>query len=920
MKIASKYFKKIAFLLLLMPLLLGACHNTNDRKERVIGLSQHTMGDQWRKAMVRDMQAAVSNYDHMRLEIRDAENDPQKQVAQIRELINQDVDVLVVSPIDSVAVIDVVEEARRKGIPTIITDRKINTEEYTTFIGGDNYEIGRKAGKAAAPYAERDTLQVAEIWGLASSTPAQERHRGFADELREQGITVITDSIQGSWRQDSTLLHLPELKHPERYRVVYSHNDVMAMATADYLRNVRAGADSSLFVIGVDAVPEAGLEAVADGRIDLSFLYPTAGEEIVRLSDELLNGDSIPRQIELPTVGIDKASAQNMLSLYERLQAYQNNLLLKKERNDLLLSRFRFLENSLTVILLLCLVLIALSLYIWRINKQVRIQNRALQEKNRIEEEQSRKLSQLNREIEEATAAKLRFFTNLSHEIRTPLTLVMAPLRKLLQETLNTPYYKELALMERNARRLLSEVNRMLDFRKIEEGAEVLECEEVAVEPFMQELKSYFDGLATLNAIHYTFSFGTEGGDSAEQHPTPPVRIDPRKMENVVRNLLSNAFKFTPRGGTISFDVRQTPSQLEIRIADTGSGIPAEMQQQVFERFYSAGKSHTGSGIGLYLVGKYVALHGGTVRVESEPDRFTRFIVTIPLPVSCGTDRSQSVAETMPDAADGYQLTPEKGEMLTQLLATKQAYSVLIVEDDPEIRNYLYENLGESFTVHQASNVDEAMRVLDKTAVSLVLSDVMMSGENGFELCERIKQDVNYAHIPVILLTALSMEEQQLYGFAVGADGYITKPFSVAYVKMRIIRLLQEKQKERERLMARFEQGERVVAEAPPGVDDQFLARLYEILEEVYTDSHYNVERLSDRMGMSRGHLYRKVKEITGLSPVEFLRMFRLKKARRLLQETHSHVSEVAYATGFSSPAYFSKCYKNAFGTTPSGD
>lgn len=901
----------LLFFLLLSALVagMGGCVPSKFRRsEKVIGLSQHTMGDQWRKAMVRDMQAAISEYDSLRLEVRDAADDPDKQVAQIRELIDAGVDVLVISPIDSQSVVGVVEEAYRKGIPTIVTDRKINSDKFTTFIGGDNYEIGRKAGAYAVSKTNKPELRIAEIWGLSSSTPAQERHRGFTDAVREKGIRLITDSIQGHWRSDSTRLNLPKLSG-KTYDLVYSHNDAMAIAAYDYFHQNNKINTDSLLIIGVDAVPEAGLEAVADGRIDASFLYPTAGEEIVRTAVDILDRKPVADLINLPTLQIDSQSAHNMLALYDRLKEYQGSVVRKKDRLTVLHSRFRFLENSLGLILILCLSLFALVIYIWRINRQIRMRNRELREKNRIEEEQSRKLILLNEEIEKATTHKLQFFTNISHEIRTPLTLILAPVQKLVRMTKNTPYQEELLLIERNAQRLLQQVNEMLDFRKIDEGNEVLELREIDPEPFFRNIKSCFDSIARIKEIDYTFSFS--------QMPDSPsaISVDPIKMDKIVTNLLSNAFKFTPAGGIIKLDIQIQEHRLEIRLCDSGEGIPDDIRQKIFERFFSTGSHGVGgSGIGLYLVGEYVSLHNGSITLEPIPGYSTCFKIEIPL--AAGETKA---LPPMRSEGTSYTLTPADSERIHDLIGKKTDYRLLIVEDDEEIRNYLATDLSDIFTVFTVPNGEEALRLLDRESVSVVISDVMMPGITGFELCRRIKEDIDYAHIPVVLLTALNMEQHQLYGLATGADIYIAKPFSGDFIKASIVRLLDEKEKERRRILQRLEQETPLSSIDATTPDERFLAQLNEILEEVYPDSDYNVERISERMNMSRGHLYRKVKEMTTLTPVELLRSFRLRKAHALLQSRTFHVSEVAYQTGFSSPAYFSKCYKQKYGKTPSG-
>lgn len=862
------------------------------------------LDDAWRQAMINDMRIEASNYDDVEIIIKDAENNNETQIEQIRDLIRQKVDVLIISPYQSEPITAVAEEAYRAGIPTIITDRKVNTDQYTSFVGANNYEIGLAAGRYAAGYLPPDAV-ILEIWGLTQTSPAQERHKGFVDALRDR-TDLAYRKLEGQWLIDTARVELRKLEHPETIDFVYAHNDMMAVAAREYFMAWDSIKGRDLRIIGVDAVAGAGLEAVEDGRVNASFLYPTGGEQVVRTAMRILNGEPVDKFIPLRTAPVDRQSARTLLLQADQLQKYKQRIEAQRSRIDGLSDRFYFLQNYLSVISLLMIGFIALSIYAFYMNRKMRDANKALREKNRREEEQSRKLISLNAEIKEVTAQKLQFFTNVSHEVRTPLTLILAPLDRLMGLMHDSPYLPDLRLIQKNANRLLRVINQILDFRKVEGKQEKLKARETDLIAFAGEIKSYFDSMAAVRNITYTFN-------SALKHC--PVWIDPDLLEKAFVNLLSNAFKFTPEGGLIRIDIADDEDRIYIRVTDTGSGIQPENLPFLFERFYTEDRS-TGTGIGLHLVQEYVRMHNGEIGVESEPGRKTVFTVCLRKGKAHFSEGDTIEADESHLAYEASQLDDSQEK---EMLARSYPYTILVTEDDDDVRGFLERELGENFKVLTATHGKEALSVLAKEEVSLVLSDVMMPEMNGFELCRTIKTDLAFSHIPVILLTALTDERQRIFGITGGADGYVRKPFHMNYVKIKIIHLLKERQKLREQLLRKLQDNKLLLTEPEKAesMDDRFLRKFIAQIEEVYADSGYNVERLSEILGLSRGHLHRKIKELTGTTPVDFLRNYRLNKAAQLLKQKRYTISEVAYQTGFTSPAYFSKCFKAVYDITP---
>ena len=882
---------KHPFLLVWLTLIvLCGCTSSGKQKKHVIGLSQCMLDDAWRQAMINDMRIEASNYDDVEIIIKDAQNNNETQIQQIRDLIRQKVDVLIISPYQSEPITAVAEEAYRAGIPTIITDRKVNTDQYTSFVGANNYEIGLAAGNYAANYLPPNAI-ILEIWGLTQTSPAQERHKGFVDALREREDLSFR-KIEGQWLVDTARMELQKLEHPEQIDFVYAHNDMMAIAAREYFMAWDSIRGRELRIIGVDAVAGAGLEAVEDGRINASFLYPTGGEQVIRTAMRIIQGEPVDKFIPLRTAPVDHQSARTLLLQADQLQKYRQRIEAQRSRIDGLSDRFYFLRNSLGVISLLMIGFIALSIYAFYINRKMRQANR--------------KLISLNAEMKEVTAQKLQFFTNVSHEVRTPLTLILAPLDRLIISLRESPYASDLGLIQKNANRLLRVINQILDFRKVEGKQEKLAVREIDLVPFVGEIKSYFDSMASVRAIAYTFT-------SSIKQCT--LWIDPDLLEKVFVNLLSNAFKFTPEGGSVRIELTEEEDRVFIQVIDTGSGIQPGNLPHLFDRFYTEDRS-MGTGIGLHLVKEYIHMHGGEIRVESEPGQRTTFTVCLRKGKAHFEDSDLMETSVSHQAYEASRLDDSETH---KMLSKTYPYTILITEDDDEVRCFLERELSPHFKTRTAANGKDALRVLEEEEISLVVSDVMMPEMNGFELCRMIKSQLPFSHIPVILLTALTDERQRIFGITGGADDYIQKPFHTDYVKIKIIHLLQERQKLRERLLEKLRDNKLLLSEPEKveSIDDAFLRKFAEQIEAVYADPEYNVEKLSETLGLSRGHLHRKIKELTGIAPVEFLRTYRLNMTTQLLRQQAYTVSEVAYRTGFSSPAYFSKCFKAVYGVTP---
>ena len=514
---------------------------------------------------------------------------------------------------------------------------------------------------------------------------------------------------------------------------------------------------------------------------------------------------------------------------------------------------------------------------------------------------------------------KIKFLTNVSHEFRTPLSLIITPMDKLIREA-PAKDKQQLQMIQRNGKRLLNLVNQLLDFRKMEVQELKLHPKTGDIIVFIQELSASFTDVAERKNIVF--------GCAADRKSLITV-FDHDKIERMVFNLLSNAFKFTPENGKV--EIRLQTQALEngrvkllMEISDTGIGIPEDKQQSIFERFFQHdvpdSMVNQGSGIGLSITREFVKLHGGEISVQSRVDNGSTFLVTLffeeqqQLPEHAGI----VPAEPLPDWRNNNLVSSESSLAEPELLApehTKKPVLVLI-EDNEDFRFYLKDNLNAFYQIAEAGNGREGWQKILALHPDLVVSDVSMPEMNGIDLCKKIKTDKRTAHIPVILLTALTSEDQQLSGLETGASDYMTKPFNFEILLSKIRNLLrqQENAKKTFRKQVEFKPAEKEIE----SVDDKFIRQLAQHIEKHLSDTGYTVDQLSADMNMSRVGLYKKILPLTGKSPVEYIRFYRLHKAKPILLKSQLTIAEIAYEVGFSNPKQFSKYFKEEFGILPS--
>lgn len=529
--------------------------------------------------------------------------------------------------------------------------------------------------------------------------------------------------------------------------------------------------------------------------------------------------------------------------------------------------------------------------------------------------EQQRKMTE---EMEEMTQTQLQFFTNVSHELRTPLTLIAGPAEQLLEDpTIKGGQRSMLEMVQRNTRILIQLVGEILDFRKVQNNKAELHLNRFYLQ---QELTTWTEDFRTVAARRgITIHVDVSGVENDAM-----LIADRNKMEHVYFNIMSNALKYTPEKGSISISLIHSDHSYTLRIADTGKGIPAEELPHLFERFYQAKGAIGGTGIGLSLVKAYIDMHHGDVHAESEDGKGTTFVIKLPDSQPGYDPAKDAPAATQAEKGlvdDNYIATDSTPKENSDRITNAEDFDaerplVLIIDDNNGMRAYLRSILQDKYNVSEATNGEQGLEKARREVPKLVVCDVMMPVMNGLEFTKRLKADTATSHIPVVLLTARSLSEQRKEGYDTGADSYITKPFSGQVLLSRIENLM------RSRVMLRSvfagDKQEAEEEEKLNAADKSFVGRLRSAIQENLGDSDFSVERLGEEIGLSRVQLYRKVKALTGQTPVELLRKARLTKARQLLEKTEKSVSEIAYEVGFTSPSYFNKCFKDEFDINPS--
>ena len=950
MKRSYNIFQSILLSVILIMVVSMVYDCSDNRKQYLVGVSL-CADKEWYGKLHRELEVMGYISDSIDVEIKSANADSRTQIAQIDSFINMGVQLLIVAPNKENDIDAAVEKAYKSGIPVILYERKIKSDNYTAFIGCDNYKIGYNMGKHIANEL-KGKGRIVEIMGRKGSTPTVARSRGFEDALKTFPDMHIVYREYATWSEDLAGKAMARaLRQTKDIDYVFAQSDIMAYGA--YLAAKKIVPDNRIKFAGVDGLISItseirGIDLVREGILDASYLNPTSGDEMIRIAKAILDGEKVDKNNDL-VASILTPDNVNLTLIAAKSAERRMNILTALHHQVDKYEKYNEKKNLWIWLLALCLAsisLAAVSIY------------RSYQTKNRLSLQLAKKndeLEKLNKEVMELTNSRLNFFTNVSHELRTPLTLILDPMERILADKAlggKTRYL--LNIVNRSALMLKQLVDDIMDFRKVQAGKMKLNLTQFDLAERLREQTDAFYPSAEKKNI--TIEIDTSR--FTHKH----IIADEDKLSRVTGNLLNNAVKYTPVGGRISVTLSDAPDgRALISVRDTGIGISEEDCKKVFDRFYQVPGNMGGTGIGLAVVKAYAELHHGEASVMSRIGEGADFRIIIPcsqegFATADTPDDSNAPAPTTIDCIDDSNAL-SAGHAAGNAAAVPSADSdkpkLLVIDDNIDIREYIRTTFAGEYDIMESDNGREGLEMAIKYVPDIVVSDVMMPQMNGMDFCSALKQNPATCHIPVILLTAKVLDDQKIEGYEHGADSYITKPFNSKILRARIENLINS----RRMLCSLFAAtatgtagnndtsgmtditgsaataltNATVSEEAAPAgtadkadtaaeindTDRKFITQLHRIVEENLTDTDFGVEEISGEIGLSRVQLYRKVKAITGMTVVDLLRKARLNRAKTLLAETDKSISEIAYEVGFSSPSYFTKCYKDEYKILP---
>ncbi len=905
---------------LLVVLGLQSCYMQDNKPRLTIAFSQCVGDDAWRKTMLEEMKRELSFHPNVDFIYRDAENSSEKQILQLHELITFEPDIIIVSPNEAEPLTPIIDEIFRSGTPIVVTDRKTSSGLYHAYVGADNYEIGYMAGQYLANQL-RYKGRISEVTGLPGSSATIERQKGFHTALAAYPEIQLVEKINGQWLIDKAKEGARERRDQLLSSdAIFAYNDQMALGVHQALT------EKSPFypvkIMGVDALPgeNNGMQFVSENILYASMLYPTGGKESVRTAMAILTGDAYQRDNILNTLVVDSSNVELMRLQTDKIISQQRDI---DHQQALYATQQKIFSNQqrvlhvLVVSLVLAVVFAGISFYSLKANWE---KNKTLETQNNEILGQQEQIMAMTRQVEEATEAKINFFTNISHEFKTPLSLMLVPLEELIKNNrLSEETLRSLTLIKKNTLTLEHLVSQLIDLRRVGYENVVVKAQKQNLLVFCNNIVQAFRPLARKKNINLRL----------ENHVQDAVLwFDRDLMEKVMYNLLSNAFKFTPEKAGIVMKILSPvdkPAHIQIQLCDEGYGISPHDIDHIFDPFYRSGHHANGSGIGLALCKEIIELHHGTIDVESQVDIGTTIVIHLPL--GDHVFREEEKDYTQIDEREQALLEIDKILAVLEHESCEAEddglpadfpigeYTILIIDDHEGLLNFLSKKLSGYYTVCTASNAREGLEQAHRQVPDLIISDVLMPGELGTEMVRKLKADVRTAHIPVILLTARDSDEQKLAGLDSLADAYMTKPFKMDHLLVMVRNLIANRKS-----LQNYFSSDTVDLQPQSALsitDKQFLNELNAVIDENLGNNNLNVDLICDRLSVSRIQLYRKAKSLMDYSINDFIIAKRLKKSKSLLAQDIP-VNIVAYQCGFSSPAYFSTAFKGKYGVSPS--
>ncbi|GAB3908937.1 substrate-binding domain-containing protein [Larkinella knui] len=852
------------------------------------------MSDNWRKDMVQGMKRELSFYPDIAMEMKVANGDTKKQNQQIKEFIRQKVDLLIVSANEKEAHTSLIEEAYSSGIPVIILDRRISSTQYTAFVGAENYLVGQNAGIYANTLLKGKGT-VLEISAAPTTSPSIDRHRGFIQALKTyagihySGILWQTDTF------DSTVTNY--LKANPQIDLIYSHYDRLALRISKISADL--GIRKRIKIIGVDGLPgqNEGLELVKKGLIDATILYPTGGEEAIQTAVKILHKQPFSKENALFTTVVNPDNVNIMLAQYQKMGEQQRAIERQTTKLLDLNQIYSSQRQALTIVVALLTLVVVFGAVLLLLLREK-------QQSNKLLAKQNEEIERISGQARQATEDKMRFYSYISHEFKTPLSLILAPTEDLLhRKSYDSKETKRvLELTRKNANRLLKLVDQILDLRRIDAGKIELRSAPHDLVHFIQQIIDDFSYKAQNQQIDLQF---------IHAFAELPYRFDAEKLDKVVFNLLSNAFKYTAAGGFIHVTLLRSVNHIQIVVADNGIGMEPNDKAHAFDLYYRGNQSSSlGAGLGLALSQEFVQLHQGDIALESEKGKGTTFTITLPYsPQLAGS-------ELLPVPAFSHLIELEKPFSDVSSSSSVEGsleQSVVIIEDNQDLLSFLQSRFAPTYRTLTAETAEKGWDFVLQNIPDIIISDVTLPGQDGIWLTQRVKEDFRTSHIPVILLTAKGQLEHQIEGTVAGADAYIPKPFNQQLLEEKVKNLLGNRDRMRRRFSNEITNPQQV-----PAKERKFLLDFELLIEKHIHSGQLSVENLSRDLGMSRVQLYRKITALTNKNVNEYIAEYRIKKAKDLLGDRTKNISEIAYELGFKDPAYFTTFFRQKAGQTPS--
>ena len=907
----GKYFIYGGILILL---LFCGCQPMVQKKKRIIAFSQCIGNDAWRQTMLEEMKRELSFNPDIEFLYRDAHGDNHVQINQIRELVRQDIDLLIVSPNEAEPLTPIVDSVFQRNIPVVVTDRKTSSGQYNAYVGADNLAIGKLAGQYSRTILQNNG-SIGLVTGLSGTSASIEREKGFMQQIGDAKGIRTSGIIHGGWEKNKAYLetrkHIDQMIQSD---IIFTFNDQMAMGVKKALDEAQI--KKNIKIIGVDALPGPGngLEQIIQGKMFASILYPTGGTEAIRTALAIINHQNYRRENILATSVIDRTNAELLALQSDKIKQQQLDIDKRQEfitEQNKIYQNQKSVLNVLVVSLVLAVVFGGISIIVirsnWEKNKHLEIQNSEILA-------QQKQIVEMNSQIQQAAEIKNNFFTNISHEFKTPLTLIIAPIEDLeLRKDLTEEIREQLSRIKRNAKKLQRLVSDLIDIHRISKSKIKLHATLVHIDPFIQQIIAGFKPLFKKNRISISYVNKTS---------LKEVWIDEYLMEQVLSNLLSNAIKHTAASGRIEIILEENnfKDYFYLRVLDNGLGIAPADIEHIFDPFYQGASSRNGSGIGLAYSKQIVELHHGQITVSSKPGHGSIFTLRMPIGNShyepgelSDFDSREKPLFQQQDVLD----TTRKAVDNNLSFRSNKSKSIMIVEDNDEIRDYLRSLLEQDYNLFLAKDAQQANSMMKAHFPDLVITDIMLPDGSGLDILKDIKAFYQTAHIPVILLSALANEETMLEGSRLMADDYITKPFNAELLRIRISNILQSRHQLKEKYSSNVEQFESAQAEQFNDSDRRFLNNFSAIVESKLSDQRLSVDGIASELHLSRVQLYRKVKQLLDCSVNEYIVERRLKKAKSLMAEGLT-INEIFSSVGFSSASYFASAFKKKYGHSPS--